>query len=176
MIGTVSIPTWQLLSTLADRSASSRRRHRPAVPGAVLMFSYCARRYSSSDTVRTGFFEMFELAFSDMRNVESFKQLVSALILAEIQWTVSELARGISRPDEDAKSCRAYNYTVGRKSLCNQDFVRKGRWCRSLLTPCPAGFLFQRRWIPGRCSTGVGLNSGLVVRGAVTEIRRAGPR
>ena len=44
---------------------------------------------------------MFESAFSDTRNVESFKQLVSALILAEIQWTVSELARGISRPDEE---------------------------------------------------------------------------
>ena len=51
MIGIVSIPTRQLFSTLADRSASSRRRHRTAVLGAILMFSYCARRYSSFDMV-----------------------------------------------------------------------------------------------------------------------------
>ena len=52
----------------------------------------------------------FEPAFSDSRNADSFKHLVSALILAETQWTVSGLARGISRPDGNAKSRRAYDY------------------------------------------------------------------
>jgi hypothetical protein len=38
---------------------------------------------------------------------------VSAVILTESKWTVSELARGISRPDEGAKSGRAYRYFLG---------------------------------------------------------------
>jgi len=58
-------------------------------------------------------FAVFEPVFFDSRNVDSFKHLVSALILAEAQWTVSDLARGISRPDEDAKSRRAYDYFLG---------------------------------------------------------------
>ena len=41
----------------------------------------------------------FESVFSDSRNVESFTTLVSAVILAKAQWTVSGLSRGISRPD-----------------------------------------------------------------------------
>ena len=59
-------------------------------------------------------FATFEPVFSDSRNVDSFKALVSALILAEAQWTVSGLVRGISRPDVDAKSRRAYDYFLGR--------------------------------------------------------------
>ena len=55
----------------------------------------------------------FEPAFSDSRNADSFKHLVSALILAETQWTVSGLARGISRSDGNAKSRRAYDYFFG---------------------------------------------------------------
>ncbi|UOO96788.1 transposase (plasmid) [Halococcus dombrowskii] len=35
---------------------------------------------------------------------------MSALILAETQWTVSGLSQGISRPDGNAKSRRAYDY------------------------------------------------------------------
>jgi SRSO17 transposase len=38
---------------------------------------------------------------------------VSAVILTEAKWTVSELARGISRPDEGAKSGRTYRYFLG---------------------------------------------------------------
>ncbi|EMA56377.1 transposase, IS4 [Halococcus thailandensis JCM 13552] len=38
---------------------------------------------------------------------------MSTLILGEAQWTVSGLARGISRPDADAKSRRAYDYFFG---------------------------------------------------------------
>ena len=52
----------------------------------------------------------FEPAFSDSRNADSLKHLVSALILAETQWTVSGLSQGISRPDGNAKSRRAYDY------------------------------------------------------------------
>jgi hypothetical protein len=55
-------------------------------------------------------FAAFEQVFSDSRNADSFKHLVSTLILGEAQWTVSGLARGISRPDADAKSRRAYDY------------------------------------------------------------------
>ena len=55
-------------------------------------------------------FSTFEPAFSDSRNADSFKHLVSALILAETQWTVSGLSQGISRPDGNAKSRRAYDY------------------------------------------------------------------
>ena len=54
--------------------------------------------------------ETFEPVFSDSRNVTSFDGFVSAVILTESKWTVSELARGISRPDEGAKSGRAYRY------------------------------------------------------------------
>lgn len=43
--------------------------------------------------------ETFEPVFSDIRNVTSFDRFVSAVILTESKWTVSELARGISRPD-----------------------------------------------------------------------------
>lgn len=39
----------------------------------------------------------FETVFADSRNVDSFTALVSAVILAETQWTVSALLRGISR-------------------------------------------------------------------------------
>lgn len=58
-------------------------------------------------------FAAFEQVFSDSRNADSFKHLVSTLILGEAQWTVSGLARGISRPDADAKSRRAYDYFFG---------------------------------------------------------------
>jgi hypothetical protein len=52
----------------------------------------------------------FEPIFSDSRNVDSFDGFVSAVIMTESKWTVSELSRGISRPDEGAKSGRAYRY------------------------------------------------------------------
>ena len=55
----------------------------------------------------------FESVFTDSRNVDSFNAPTSALILAEAQWTVSALSRGISRPDEDAKSDRTYRYFLG---------------------------------------------------------------
>ena len=58
-------------------------------------------------------FEQFDSVFSDSRNFESFIALASAVIMAHSQWTVSELARGISRPDEDAKSERTYRYFLG---------------------------------------------------------------
>jgi SRSO17 transposase len=59
-------------------------------------------------------FARFESVFSDSRNVESFTALVSAVILAKTQWTVSGLSRGISRPDGDAKSGRTYRYFLGK--------------------------------------------------------------
>jgi SRSO17 transposase len=55
----------------------------------------------------------FEPLFSDSRNVDSFIAFVSVVIMTEAQWTVSELVRGISRPDEDAKSGSAYRYFLG---------------------------------------------------------------
>jgi SRSO17 transposase len=55
----------------------------------------------------------FEPVFSDRRNVTSFVAFVSVVILTESRHTVSELARGISRPDADAKSGRAYRYFLG---------------------------------------------------------------
>ncbi|EMA48689.1 transposase, IS4 [Halococcus thailandensis JCM 13552] len=55
----------------------------------------------------------FESVFSDRRNVTSFVAFVSAVIKTESRHTVSELARGISRPDADAKSGRTYRYFLG---------------------------------------------------------------
>ncbi|WP_435080054.1 IS701 family transposase [Halococcus sp. AFM35] len=55
----------------------------------------------------------FESVFSDRRNVTSFVAFVSAVIKTESRHTVSELARGISRPDADAKSSRTYRYFLG---------------------------------------------------------------
>jgi SRSO17 transposase len=72
----------------------------------------------------------FESVFSDSRNADSFKHLASTLILGEAQWTVSGLARGISRPGEDAKSRRAYDYFFGGAdwsptdlAQCNAEYV-----------------------------------------------------
>src|SRR5699024_10043082 len=56
----------------------------------------------------------FEPLFSDDRNVTSFMLFVSAVVMTESKHTVSELVRGISRPDEDAKSDRAYRYFLDR--------------------------------------------------------------
>jgi hypothetical protein len=50
----------------------------------------------------------FESLFSDSRNVDSFDEFVSAVIMIESKWTVSELSRGISRHNESAKSGSAY--------------------------------------------------------------------
>ena len=66
----------------------------------------------------------FELAFSDSRNVDSFRHLVSALILAETQWTVSGLSEGISRPDGNAKSRRAYDYFFGGANWSATDLAQ----------------------------------------------------
>lgn len=60
-----------------------------------MIFSYCAWCYSSSAVVQTTF-TAFDSDFSDSRNADSFQHLVSALILAETQWMVSGLTRGIS--------------------------------------------------------------------------------
>ncbi|MGN8215450.1 hypothetical protein [Halococcus salifodinae] len=49
---------------------------------------------------------------------------MSALILAETQWTVSELSEGISRPDEDAKSRRAYDYFFGGANWSTTDLAK----------------------------------------------------
>lgn len=51
--------------------------------------------------------------FSDRCNVDSFIAFVSVVIMTEAQWSVSEFVRGISRPDEDAKSGSAYRYFLG---------------------------------------------------------------
>jgi hypothetical protein len=75
----------------------------------------------------------FESPFSDSRNVDSFKHLVSALILAETQWTVSGLSRGISRPDGDAKSRRAYDYFFGGAD-----------WSATNLAQCHIEYVFEQ--------------------------------
>lgn len=75
----------------------------------------------------------FEPAFSDSRNVDSFNHLVSALILAETQWTVSGLSRGISRPDGTAKSRRAYDYFLGGAD-----------WSAADLAQQQAAYVFER--------------------------------
>jgi hypothetical protein len=76
---------------------------------------------------------IFEPAFSDSRNAESLKHLVSALILAETQWTVSELSQGISRPDGNAKSRRAYDYFFGGAD-----------WSATDLAQCHAEYVFDQ--------------------------------
>ena len=76
-------------------------------------------------------FARFESVFSDSRNVDSFTALVSALILAETQWTVSELTRGISR--SDAKSARAYRY-----------FLSGADWSATTLAQQAAAFVFDQ--------------------------------
>ena len=63
----------------------------------------------------------FEPLFSDSRNVTSFVAFVSAVIMTEAKWTVSELARGISRPD--AKSDRAYRYFLGEADWSATDLA-----------------------------------------------------
>jgi hypothetical protein len=75
----------------------------------------------------------FEPAFSDSRNVDSFNHLVSALILAERQWTVSGLSRGISRPNGNAKSRRAYDYFLGGAD-----------WSATDLAQCHAEYVFEQ--------------------------------
>jgi len=75
----------------------------------------------------------FEPAFSDSRNVDSFNHLVSALILAERQWTVSGLSRGISRPNGNAKSRRAYDYFLGGAD-----------WSTTDVAQCHAEYVFEQ--------------------------------
>jgi SRSO17 transposase len=78
-------------------------------------------------------FTAFEPAFSDSRNADSFKHLVSTLIHGETQWTVSELSRGISRPDGSVKSRRAYGYFFGGAD-----------WLPADLAQCHAEFVFDQ--------------------------------
>jgi SRSO17 transposase len=66
----------------------------------------------------------FEPVFSDSRNVDSFDEFVSAVIMTESKWTVSELARGISRPDEGAKSGRAYRYFLNEADWSATDLAQ----------------------------------------------------
>lgn len=73
----------------------------------------------------------FVSMFTDSRNVPSFEALVSSLILAESQWTVRGLARGITRPD--AKSGSAYNY-----------FVSEADWSAPLLAHHLADYMFEQ--------------------------------
>jgi hypothetical protein len=53
----------------------------------------------------------FASVFTDSRNVESFEALVSALIMVEANWTITNLTDEISRAD--AKSRRAYDDFLG---------------------------------------------------------------
>jgi hypothetical protein len=66
-------------------------------------------------------FSTFEPVFSDSRNVDSFKHLVSALILAEPQWTVSGLSR------------RAYDYFFGGTD-----------WSATDLAQCHIEYVFEQ--------------------------------
>lgn len=68
-------------------------------------------------------FAQFESVFSDSRNVDSFTSLVSAVILAHSQWTVSGLSRGISR--SDAKSDRTYRYFFGGADWSETDLAHR---------------------------------------------------
>nr|WP_273838676.1 transposase [Halococcus sp. PRR34] len=54
-------------------------------------------------------------------------------MLAEAQWTVGELSRGISRPDADAKSRRAYDYFFGGAD-----------WSATNLAQCHAEYVFDQ--------------------------------
>ncbi|EMA51603.1 IS701 family transposase [Halococcus thailandensis] len=69
-------------------------------------------------------FSTFEPAFSDSRNADSLKHLVSTLIHGETQWTVSGLSQGISRPDGNAKSRRAYDYFFSGADWSTTDLVQ----------------------------------------------------
>jgi hypothetical protein len=69
-------------------------------------------------------FATFEPAFSDSRNADSLKHLVSTLIHGETQWTVSGLSQGISRPDGNAKSRRAYDYFFSGADWSTTDLVQ----------------------------------------------------
>jgi SRSO17 transposase len=67
---------------------------------------------------------MFEPVFSDSRNIDSFDGFVSAVIMTESKWTVNELSRGISRPNEGAKSDRAYRYFLNRADWSATDLAQ----------------------------------------------------
>jgi hypothetical protein len=69
-------------------------------------------------------FAAFEPAFSDSRNADSLKHLVSALIHGETQWTVSGLSPGIPRPGGNAKSRRAYVYFFSGADWSTTDLVQ----------------------------------------------------
>jgi SRSO17 transposase len=69
-------------------------------------------------------FAAFEPVFTDSRNADSFKHLASTLILGEAQSTVSELSRGISRPDGSAKSRRAYDYFFSGADWLSADLAQ----------------------------------------------------
>lgn len=66
----------------------------------------------------------FESVFSDSRNVTSSEDFVSTIIMAEDQWTVSEFSRGVSRPDEDAKTDGAYRYFLGKADWSATDLAQ----------------------------------------------------
>lgn len=78
-------------------------------------------------------FGRFKPVFLDSRNFESFTALASAVIMAHAQWTVSELAHGISRPHRDAKSGRAYRYFLGGAD-----------WSATNLAHQQAAYLFEQ--------------------------------
>lgn len=65
----------------------------------------------------------FDSAFLDERNRTSFRPFVSALILAEDQWSVSALSRGISHPD--AKSREAYKHFLGDANWSSQALAQQ---------------------------------------------------
>jgi len=65
--------------------------------------------------------------FSDSRNFDSLTSLVSAVILAHSQWTVSELSQGISRPN--AKSDRTYRYFLGGADWSATDLAHRQTEC-----------------------------------------------
>lgn len=75
----------------------------------------------------------FESVFTDSRNVTSFEDFVSTIIMAEDQWTVSELSRWVSRPGEDVKTGSAHRYFLG-----------KADWSATDLAQCHADYAFDQ--------------------------------
>jgi len=70
-------------------------------------------------------FARFESVFADSRNFESFTALTSAVIMDTAHWTVSGLSRGISRPNGNAKSPRAYRYFLWRANWTAIDLAQQ---------------------------------------------------
>lgn len=77
----------------------------------------------------------FYTVFRDIRNQTSFRLLTSALILAEGQWSISHLSRGISHPD--AKSREAY-----------EQFLLSANWSSQALAQQILEYILAQRKTP----------------------------